>query len=68
MNLSANTIDTALRREFNLVHDVKYSLVDTMDNTIVDISTLIYLQDESDISIRIKPTNKSMKDNPSHSR
>ena len=54
LDISADTIDKTIRREFNLLNDVNYSLVDTADNTIIDISTVKYLNDESQILIRIK--------------
>lgn len=54
LDVSADTIDKAIRREFNLLNDVNYSLVDTADNAIIDISTVKYLNDESEILIRIK--------------
>ena len=54
LDVSADTIDKAIREEFNLPNDVNYSLVDTADNAIVDRSAVKYLNDESQILIRIK--------------
>ncbi len=55
-----NLIDSALRREFNLSRDINYSLIDMKDNAVVDLSSLIYLDDQSNIFINIKDMNKSI--------
>lgn len=57
---SVNLIDSALRREFNLLRDINYSLIDMNDNAVVDLSSLIYLDDQSNIIINIKDMNKSI--------
>ncbi|CAF2059862.1 unnamed protein product [Rotaria magnacalcarata] len=57
-NASRNLIDDTIRDEFNLANNVKYFLIDTGDNTFVDISSLCYLDDESNIIVEIRDEKK----------
>jgi hypothetical protein len=50
-------IDTTLRREVNIPSNIVYFLIDMQDNTIVDLSSLSHLNDESNILIKIRDAN-----------
>jgi len=49
LTIDSNVIDSTIRCEFNL-QDYVYSLIDTSDDAVVDLSSLIYLDSNSNIN------------------
>ncbi|CAF1151158.1 unnamed protein product [Rotaria magnacalcarata] len=58
-NAPANIIDSYLRRIFHLASGIEYFLTDIKDTADVDISWFSYLDDESNVSIKIDYINSS---------
>ena len=50
----ANVIDNRIRYELSLSIDTKYSLIDLRDSSIIEISTLRYLDDGSIVFVRMR--------------
>jgi hypothetical protein len=61
-NASTDAIDSYLRRAFHFSNDIQYFLIDNKDGSHIDISSLCYLVDGSNISIKVENINKSSRD------
>jgi len=59
-NSDSSLIDQTLREYFNISEDSEYYLFDMQDSTLINISSLHHLNNESKISIKIKNTENSL--------
>ena len=58
-NASETLIDKTLRKQFGLSDSIQYCLFDMKDEALIDISSLCYLEDNSNILIEINDVEKS---------
>jgi hypothetical protein len=54
---SRDLIDGLIRHEFGIATNIKYSLIDLEDDCAMDVSLLVDLPDQSNVSIRSRPIN-----------
>jgi hypothetical protein len=55
-----STIDNRIRYEFKLPKNIyNYSLIDSRDNTIIEISSLRHIEDESNVFVKIRDDQSS---------
>jgi hypothetical protein len=47
-------IDQRIRYEFKLSKNINYSLIDTRDDTVIEISSIGHLDDESNVFIKTR--------------
>lgn len=62
-NASENVIDSTLRKQFDIPNNVQYFLIDMVDNTVVDFSSLVHLDNGSNITVQMKEIEESTKNN-----
>jgi hypothetical protein len=62
-NSSKDIIDSTLRKELNIPSNVDYSLIDVLDNAVVDFSSLMNLDNKSNVAVKIKDMQKSTENN-----
>lgn len=60
---SKNVIDSTFRKELDIPSNVNYSLIGMLDDAIANLSSLIYLENESNIIIHIKEMEQSTTNN-----
>jgi hypothetical protein len=58
-NAPGTEIDKLFRDTFDISSEVEYSLIDMKDNTIIDVSSVCYLDEESSICIKSRTINGS---------